>query len=88
MDYEKDIEFPDEIYKQLEEKTNGLRIKSVKITPEQLDEITRHLETANYIMSGDYRLDWEDISTVHRNICDALEDLKTIRERTNAEIGF
>lgn len=65
-----------------------LKIKSVKITPEQLEEITRHLEIARNALNSEFRLDWEEQETACRNIHDALEDLKTIRERTTAEIGF
>ncbi len=65
-----------------------IKIKSVKIAPEELEEITAYLEIADHILSGDYQPEWDDLHTVHRNICDALQDLKTIRERANAEIGF
>lgn len=64
-----------------------LKIKSVKITPEQLDEITKHLETASYILNSEDIPDWEDLNIACRNIFDALQDLKIIRERSQQAIG-
>lgn len=64
-----------------------LKIKSVKITPEQLDEITRHLEIAGYILNSEDIPDWEDLNIACRNIHDALQDLRVIRQNTEKEIG-
>lgn len=60
-----------------------LIIKSIKITPEQLEEISRHLEIASYILNSEDLPDWEDLQTACRNIFDARQDLQIIRE--NAE---
>ncbi len=60
-----------------------IKIKNVKITPEQLDEITRHLEIAADALNSEFALDWEDQNTACRNIFDALQDLKIIRERSS-----
>ena len=60
-----------------------LKIKSVKITPEQLEEIEKHLETANYILNSERQLDFDEMTEAQRNIFDALQNIKTIRERIN-----
>ncbi len=64
-----------------------LTIKSVKITPEQLDEIERHLEISSYILNSEDVPDWEDLQTACRNIADARQDLKIIRENSSRAIA-
>jgi hypothetical protein len=58
-----------------------LKIINYKITPEQLAEIETHLHLAGYILNSENIPDWEDLNTACRNIHDAIQDLKGIRER-------
>lgn len=58
-----------------------LKITNYKITPEQLTEIETHLQRAGYILNSEDIPDWEDLNTACRNIHDALQDLKWIREK-------
>jgi hypothetical protein len=64
-----------------------LRIKNIKITPEQLAEIESHLELASWILNSEDIPDWEDLQTACRQICDARENLKIIRENGNRAIA-
>lgn len=64
-----------------------LKIKSVKITPEQLDEIQAHLDRASYILNSEEIPNWEDLNQACREIWDARQDLKIIRENTEKAIG-
>lgn len=61
-----------------------LKITNYKITPEQLEKIERHLQLAGYILNSEERPDWEDLNTACRQIYDAMENLKIIREKSNA----
>lgn len=60
------------------------KIINYKITPEQLDEIETHLQLAGYILNSEDIPDWEDLNTACRNIHDAIQNLKWIREKTEA----
>lgn len=60
-----------------------LKIKSVKITPEQLDENTTHLERAQWILNADRKLDGEDLREALQEIADVLENFETIREHAS-----
>ena len=59
-------------------------ILNYKITPKQLAEIESHLELASFILNREEKPDWEDLQTACRQIWDAREDLKIIREKSNA----
>lgn len=61
-----------------------LHITNYKITPQQLAEIESHLELASWILNSEDIPNWEDLQTACRQICDAREDLKIIREKSNA----
>ncbi len=61
------------------------KIINYKITPEQLDEIETHLQIAGYILNSEDIPDWEDLQTACRQLWDAREDLKIIREKSNAQ---
>ena len=58
------------------------KITNYKITPEQLEEIETHLQLAGYILNSEEIPDWEDLNTACRNIYDALQNLKWIREKS------
>ncbi len=60
-------------------------ILNYKITPKQLAEIESHLELASYILNSEDIPDWEDLQTACRQLWDAREDLKIIREKSNAQ---
>ena len=60
-------------------------IKNYKITPQQLAEIEAHLQLAGYILNSEEIPDWEDLNTACRNIYDALQNLKWIREKSEAQ---
>ena len=59
-------------------------ILNYKITPKQLAEIESHLELASYILNSEEIPDWEDLQTACRQLWDAREGLKIIREKSNA----
>ncbi len=59
-----------------------LTITNYKITPKQLAEIESHLELASWILNSEDIPNWEDLQTACRQVCDAREDLKMIREKT------
>ncbi len=59
-------------------------IKNYKITPEQLDEIETHLQLAGYILNSEDIPDWENLNIACRNIYDAMQNLKWIREKSEA----
>lgn len=61
-----------------------LYITNYKITPKQLAEIESHLELASYILNTEEMPDWENLQTACRQIWDAREDLKIIREKSSA----
>ena len=61
-----------------------ITIKNYKLTPEQLSEIESHLQLAGYILNSENVPDWEDLNTACRQIYDALQDLKWIREKSEA----
>jgi len=58
-------------------------ILNYKITPKHLAEIESHLELASYILNSEDIPDWEDLQTACRQLWDAREDLKIIREKSN-----
>lgn len=60
------------------------QITNYKITPKQLAEIESHLELASFILNSEDIPDWEDLQTACRQIWDAREDLKIIREKSSA----
>jgi hypothetical protein len=60
------------------------KVINYKITPEQLDEIERHLQLAEYTLNFEDIPDWEDLNTACRNIHDAIQNLKWIREKTES----
>jgi len=62
-------------------------ILNYKITPKQLAEIESHLELASFILNREEKPDWEDLQTACRQIWDAREDLKIIREKAGAAIA-
>ena len=62
-----------------------INITNYKITPKQLAEIESHLELASYILNSEEIPNWEDLQTACRQIWDAREDLKTIREKSRLE---
>lgn len=64
-----------------------LNITNYKITPQQLAEIESHLELASWILNSEDVPDWENLQTACRQICDAREDLRIIRETSNAAIA-
>jgi len=57
-------------------------ITNYKITPQQLAEIESHLEIASWILNSEDFPDWEDLQTACRQISDAREDLKIIKEKS------
>ena len=59
-----------------------MTITNYKLTPKQLAEIESHLELASYILNSEDIPDWEDLQTACRQIHDAREDLKMLREKT------
>jgi len=61
-------------------------ITNYKITPKQLAEIESHLELASFILNREEKPDWEDLQTACRQIWDAREDLKILRERSEVTI--
>ena len=62
-----------------------LYITNYKITPQQLAEIESHLELASWILNNEDIPNWEDLQTACRQICDVREDLKMIREKSEAQ---
>ncbi|HEX8288564.1 MAG TPA: hypothetical protein VF556_11235 [Pyrinomonadaceae bacterium] len=62
-----------------------LNITNYKITPAQLAEIESHLVLASCILNSEDIPDWEDLQTACRQIWDAREDLKLIREESAAQ---
>ena len=60
-------------------------ITNYKITPKQLAEIESHLGLASFILNREEKPDWEDLQTACRQIWDAREDLKLIREKSTAQ---
>jgi len=62
-------------------------ILNYKITPRQLAEIESHLELASYILNTEEIPDWENLQTACRQICDARQDLKIIREKSEVAIA-
>ena len=62
-----------------------MNIKNYKITPEQLCEIESHLQLASHILNFDGCPDWEDLNTACRQIADALQNLKFIREKSTSQ---
>lgn len=63
-----------------------LNIINYKITPQQLAEIEGHLELASWMLNSEEIPNWEDLQTACRNIWDAREDLKMIREKAEKAI--
>jgi hypothetical protein len=61
-------------------------ITNYKITPQQLAEIESHLEFASWILNSEEIPNWEDLQNACRQICDAREDLKMIREKTTVSV--
>ncbi len=63
----------------------NFNIKNYKITPEQLAEIESHLELAGFILNSEEIPDWEDLNTACRQIFDARQNLKWIREKSEPQ---
>lgn len=61
-----------------------LNITNYKITPKQLAEIEAHLQTASWILNSEDLPEWGDLMEACRQICDAQENLKRIRENAQA----
>lgn len=59
----------------------NFNIKNYKITPEQLCEIESHLQLASWILNSEDIPNWEDLQTACRQLCDARQNLKWIREK-------
>lgn len=63
-----------------------LNITNYKITPNQLDEIESHLQRAGWILNSEDIPDWEELNRACREIHDAMQNLKWIREKSSAAI--
>ena len=64
-----------------------IKVKNYKITPEQLCEIESHLQIAAHILNSENIPDWEDLQTACRQICDAQQNLKWIREKSETPMS-
>lgn len=64
-----------------------INITNYKITPKQLAEIESHLQLASWILNSEDIPNWEDLDTACRQINDAREDLRIIREKVCNEIS-
>ncbi len=62
-----------------------MNITNYKLTPQQLAEIESHLELASWILNSEDIPEWEDLQTACRQIHDAREDLKIIREKSHTQ---
>ncbi len=62
-------------------------ITNYKITQKQLAQIESHLALASYILNSEEKPNWEDLNTACRQIADAHEDLKMIREKSANEVS-
>jgi hypothetical protein len=65
----------------------NIKITNYKITPEQLAEIEYRLQRAAWLLNSEEMPDWEDLNTACRQICDAREALKIIREKSEIAIA-
>ena len=63
----------------------NFNIKNYKITPEQLAEIESHLELASFILNSEDVPNWEDLNTACRQVFDARQNLKWIREKSEPQ---
>ena len=59
----------------------AFRVTNYKIAPHQLDQIEKCLIRASWILNYDDLPEWEDLQTACREIADALESLRVIREK-------
>ncbi len=59
-----------------------MNITNYKLTPQQLAEIESHLELASWILNSEDIPEWEDLMEACRQIADAREGLKMLREKT------
>jgi hypothetical protein len=62
------------------------RVKSFKISPEELEKVERQLSIASYYVNGDFKLDWEDRDEAGRAIFDALETLRQLKRQADIKM--
>lgn len=60
---------------------SGFRVLNYKITPEQIEQIEAHLSRASWWLNTEHLPDWEDLQSACREIADALESLRVIRNK-------
>ncbi len=63
--------------------TNRTR-ENFTVSRNRVQNSRRRNETASWILNSEDMPDWEDLQTACRQICDAREDLKLIREKVAA----
>lgn len=60
----------------------NFRVIAYRIPAAQFDEIEAHLSRASWILNCEDIPNWEDLNRACSEICDALENLRWIREKS------